>query len=244
MKNSHSGQSAPQNDIGGVLNARSVLGHTYTMDLQRFAEGDPPPADPPANDPPANPAPGTKEPPAQDPPPADPAKAPDPNPTDPAKGPAKDPAKEPDPNANQPPENYDLKLPEGYAIAETDNESLISFLKENKIPQEQAQRLADMYVKSQQDSQARQIVGWQKETEAYLKTGRDEKLQLAAKGLAVFDPDGNFSKILDATGLGENVEFLKRFEALGRRISEGKFVEGEPAKGGNFLSNMYTSMKD
>jgi hypothetical protein len=226
------------------MNASGSFDQKFRMDLQRFNDATPP-ADPPAGDPPANPPPTNPDPNQQTPPPAEPAKPNDPNTQEPPKDPVQNQDKAPeDPAANQPPENYEFKLPEGFAIAETDNEALNGFLKENKIPQEQAQRLVDMYVKSQQDAQERTIGDWQKATEAYLKTGREEKLQFAAKGLAVFDPDGSFSAFLDNTGLGENLEFLKRFEALGRKVAEGNFVEGAAAKGGNFLDNMYTTMKE
>ena len=158
------------------------------------------------------------------------------------------------------PEAYaDFTLPEGM---ETDKEALEAFLpvaKELELTQDQAQKLVDLQTAAvakgataQADAWKSVTDGWRKETEADKGVGGDaltENLSLAKKGLEAFDDsekvqytdeDGvvqnttKLRQLIDLTGIGNNVDFVRVFINAGKAIGEDKLhfgnVSGEATK--------------
>ena len=141
---------------------------------------------------------------------------------------------------------FDLKLPEGIQWDEGLKNNFVEMAKADGIKPETAQKLVDLHLKTMQDiveKQRQTVDGWAQEAEKTFGDKKDEVLSAAAKGLAQFDKTGALRADLEATGLGNKKEWIDLFRALGAATKEGDFVEGNPAKGGSFLDELYPSMK-
>ena len=120
------------------------------------------------------------------------------------------------------PEKYEFNLPEGVEIAPEMNSELQSALKEAKLAPEKAQALIDLHVKSLQSQQAafdRTVESWSDETMQTLGSQAPEVFAHARAGLERFDQQGKIRELLDRSGLGNRIEFVRLFEQLGRDIS-------------------------
>ena len=120
------------------------------------------------------------------------------------------------------PEKYEFNLPEGVEIAPEMNSELQSALKEAKLAPEKAQALIDLHVKSLQSQQAafdRTVESWSDETMQTLGSQAPEVFAHARAGLERFDQQGKIRELLDRSGLGNRIEFVRLFEQIGRDIS-------------------------
>jgi hypothetical protein len=143
------------------------------------------------------------------------------------------------------PEKYtDPKLPEGFTLNAEAKTKFDGLAKELGMTQEAYQKVFDVYgeqlaadVKTKVDQFNQTISGWKEETQKELGTDIDKTLALASKGIdKIFsDPADNkaFREMLSesATGLGNWKLMVKAFSFVGKAISEGTFVEGNPATG-------------
>ena len=120
------------------------------------------------------------------------------------------------------PESYTFDLPEGVEIAPEMNTELQSALKEAKLAPDQAKKLVDLHVKTVQAQQAafdRTVESWSDETMQTLGSQAPEVFAHARAGLERFDQQGKIRELLNASGLGNRIEFVRLFEQIGRDIS-------------------------
>lgn len=120
------------------------------------------------------------------------------------------------------PETYSFDLPEGLEIAPEMNTALQGTLKELKLPQDQAAKLVDLHVKSVQQQQAqfdKIVESWSDQTMTTLGATAPEVFAHARTGLERFDQSGKIRELLDRSGLGNRIEFVRLFEQLGRDLS-------------------------
>lgn len=148
------------------------------------------------------------------------------------------------------PEKYEIKAPEGMEIDSTFVEQLTPVLKELKIPQEGAQKLADAYaakVKADVEAQAKAFndlkESWKQETIKDLGADHAEQMAFAAKSRDRF-ADKELVELLDNAGLSNNIHVNRFFIKLGKSISEGRLVEGVNAQGGATPQTMFPSMQN
>lgn len=144
------------------------------------------------------------------------------------------------------PAEFELKLPDGITFDEPLKNEFLDLAKAEGIKPETAQKLVDLQLKTMQglmQKQQQQFDEWAAESENAYGDKKDDVLNAAAKGLAQFDPTGKLRADLEATGLGNKKEWIDLFQSLGAATKEGDFVEGNPAKGGNFLDSLYPTMK-
>jgi len=174
------------------------------INLQLFAEveppaGDPPLGEPPATDPPASDPPLSGEPPAGDPPADD--------------------------NPTGAPESYtDFAMPEGFTFDKETAGDFLTTAKEMNLTQDQAQKLVDLYgtrVATQQETHKQQVEAWGVESKKQFK---QSEIDLANKTLGQF-ADKEMIELLASTGLGNHPKMVGLFKTIGSKFSEGTFVD-------------------
>jgi len=187
------------------------------INLQLFAELDPPGGDPLATDPPAGDPPST-DPPASDPPQTDP--------------PADD-------KPTGAPESYtDFAMPEGFSYDKESADDFLTVAKEMNLTQDQAQKLVDLYgsrMSTQQDTHKQQVEAWGVESKKQFKQA---EIDLANKTLGQF-ADKEMIELLASTGLGNHPKMVGLFKTIGSKFSEGTFVDtsSSPAAGKPLYAN-------
>lgn len=149
-----------------------------------------------------------------------------------------DPAATPEPKPEDVvPETYaDFTAPEGITLDTELADEFKVLAKELKLPQGKAQKVADIGVKMAakwQAAQAEQIAttvaGWADETRADKELGGenlDANLAVARKALDTFGTPA-LRKMLDESGLGNNIEIIRMLHKAGSAISEDTVVVGK-----------------
>ena len=134
------------------------------------------------------------------------------------------------------PEKYEFTAGEGV---ELDSEALKDFepvARDLNLTNEQAQKLVDAYPKILAGVQQRQAEAWQKQTEGWAETVKADKeiggdkltanLSAAQRALDQFGTP-ELKEYLNATGLGNHPDLVKRFVKIGKAMSEGGMVTGK-----------------
>ena len=133
------------------------------------------------------------------------------------------------------PEKYEFTFPEGVAV---DTDTLQKFepvLKELGLPNDKAQKLADVLLsvrqaeaQAQQERWGEQLKTWESEVRADKEIGGqkfDENLKAAQSALARFGSP-ELKQLLDSTGLGSHPELIRLCTKIGKAMAEDTFVPG------------------
>jgi hypothetical protein len=126
------------------------------------------------------------------------------------------------------PETYEFKLPEGRELDNGLVEKFTPVLKELKIGQEGAQKLAELLVADQaaKEQTYREITeGWKQDTIKELGSDYQAKLGVAAKFIDRFGND-QVRQVLNDTGLGNHPEVVKMFINAGKHFSDDTVPTG------------------
>jgi hypothetical protein len=140
------------------------------------------------------------------------------------------------------PEKYIFKVPEGMALDEKLVEKITPILKEGKVTQAVAQKLADAYAdaakegqkafeKMQEDNFNKFVDGLKAETLKELGVNAKTELAAAARARDRFASKELITK-LNQSGLSNDKDMIKLFITVGKAISEHKVIEGAPAGAG------------
>lgn len=136
----------------------------------------------------------------------------------------------------QVPEKYDFVLPEGFELDAEIGSEFEAFAREEKLPQEKAQKFVDFgaklvqkYQANVEESWASQRAAWRNEISADKEIGGAENLGYAARALDTFAPD--LRELLDTSGWGDNPAFVRAFVRIGKAISEDRLVGGAQQNG-------------
>lgn len=166
---------------------------------------------------------------------ADPSKT-DPSTTKPNTDPSQQPSllnEKPDAKPAGSPETYaDFKAPEGFEFNKERLAEASSTFKELGLSQDQAQKVMDLYGKAMQESGKSSYELWSKtQTEwrnevmqSDLGPQIDQVKSTISKGLdAIGNPQlvEGFKKIMDLSGAGNNINFVRTFYALSKLVTEG-----------------------
>jgi len=148
------------------------------------------------------------------------------------------------------PEKYeDFKLPDGM---EMDKESLEKFLplaKELDLTQEEAQKLIDFKSDAKKEESQKQWDHWENTQKEWVEDSRNDKeiggekfeenLAVAKKALDAYGNEA-LKDLADATGVGNNKEFIRFLVKVGKDISEDKLrISGAMTKEGSRASRIY-----
>ena len=123
------------------------------------------------------------------------------------------------------PEKYEFDLPEDLEIDPAVNTELQAALKEAKLPPDQAKKLVNLHVKTvraQQEAFDRTLQSWSDETMTALGDTAPEVFGHAKAALERFDKQGKIRELLNSSGLGNRVEFVRLFEQIGRQLASRK----------------------
>jgi hypothetical protein len=134
------------------------------------------------------------------------------------------------------PEAYEpFAMPEGVELDADLNGEFQGIAKELNLPQEAAQKVANLGAKmvqkmaeAQTAANAQAVKDWQAETTADPEIGGDKlpaNLALANKAVDAFG-SAKFKELLKLSGLGNNTEFIRAFVQIGKAISEDTLVTG------------------
>jgi len=134
--------------------------------------------------------------------------------------------------ASQVPDKYEFKVPEGFTLDQGFVDKITPVLKDAKISQGDAQKLADVYVEQlkgyKQDEKNNfdsYVSGLKKECQEKLSK---EELAFAAKARDRFVSKELLEK-LNTSGFANDIELVRLFITIGKSISEDKLIEGDKA---------------
>lgn len=128
------------------------------------------------------------------------------------------------------PEKYEIKMPEGRELDADLLGKFTPILKELKLTNDEAQKLAGLLVEDQiAKEKAYQGIteGWKKDTIKILGNDYQAQLAIASKFIDKFGND-EVRKVLDDTGLGNHPEIVQLFIKAGKHFGNDNFVTGEP----------------
>ena len=128
-----------------------------------------------------------------------------------------------------PTEYADFTVPEGMEVDDSALEAFLPLAKELNLTQEKAQKVVDLQsafvqknMEAQQEAWAKTQEDWRAAVKADTEVGgdaMDEKVALAKKALdKVGTPE--LRALLDATGTGNNLEFIRFFARVGGIIGD------------------------
>ena len=146
------------------------------------------------------------------------------------------------------PEKYEFKAPEGMTLDQTLVDKVVPIFKELKLSQAQADKLVDFYgeqVKAietaQKDNFTKFIEGLKAETIKTLGADYKKELSFAAKSRDRFASKELVEK-LNQSGLANDVDMIRLFINIGKKISEDKVITGQgsaTSEGPNALDILY-----
>lgn len=149
------------------------------------------------------------------------------------------------------PEKYEFKMPEGVKLNQGFVDRITPILKEEKISQKTAQRLADVYIEQQkadakvsEDAWAKFDEEQRKATLESLGVNYKEEIAYAAKIRDKFLSEKT-RELLRASGVDNNKDFISDIIKLGKVISEAKLFDGKPGASGtkSAAETMYPNLK-
>ena len=133
------------------------------------------------------------------------------------------------------PAEYKFQLPEGANMESEALSELAGLAREFDLPQESAQKVADLGVKMLSNFAASQkaaldtaVAGWEAAAAADKEIGGDafkENMSVANKALTAFGTP-ELSALLKETRMGSHPEFTRLMVRVGKAISEDKLVTG------------------
>lgn len=139
------------------------------------------------------------------------------------------------------PEKYEFKLPEGVTLDEKALGEVTPLFKEANVTQEQAQKFVDYQMAREANAAKVQQEAWAKINTDWVATAKadkeiggteakfNESLGLAKTAIKAFGNE-EFSKMFNATGVGNHPEFIRFMAKVGKAIGEDKMhVGGSPA---------------
>lgn len=148
-----------------------------------------------------------------------------------------EPVKDAPDNATAAPEKYELTLPEGFVLDETAMGEFEPILKELKATPEQAQSLADLYIRKMQEVRtndhniyAGEIKGWSEALKADPEIGGAKLEENLGHCIGVIKKYGTpeVKDILNASGMGSHPGIVKMLLNISKATREDSFVNPEP----------------
>ena len=143
------------------------------------------------------------------------------------------------------PEAYsDFKVPDGYTLDKAVVDEASPLFKEMNLTQDQAQKLADFFIKHNQASVNKLYnefsetwKGWQNESKAWLASNGGESQVKATIGRAlnqIFQKDGSpdseaiegFRKAMELTRAGDNPYFVRALSVMAKAFVEPRQIQG------------------
>lgn len=128
---------------------------------------------------------------------------------------------------------YEFKAPDGVELAKDDTEAFVALAKEAKLPADMAQKIVDLAVKrevARGEAFVAQVKGWEDAVKTDKELGGDklpETLATARKAIDLGPPE--LKDLLSSTKMGSHPAVVKWAYAVGKALSEDRFVPGSPS---------------
>lgn len=125
---------------------------------------------------------------------------------------------------------YEFQLPEGVETDDAAKEEFVAIAKELKLPKEAAQKVVDLAIKREQartEAFVKQVQGWEESVKSDKELGGDklpETLAVCRKAIDLGPPE--LRDLLSSTKMGSHPAVVKWAYAVGKALSEDKFVKG------------------
>lgn len=125
---------------------------------------------------------------------------------------------------------YKFTAPEGVELDKTSTEEFVALAKEAKLPAEMAQKVVDIAIKreaARAEAFADEVKGWEESVKADKDLGGDklsETLATCRKAIDLGPPE--LRDLLSSTKMGSHPAVVKWAYAVGKALSEDKFVPG------------------
>ena len=132
---------------------------------------------------------------------------------------------------------YEFTLPEGMESDKASAEEFVAIAKELKLPKEQAQKVVDLAIKretARAEAFNAQVQGWEASVKADKELGGDklpETLAICRKAIDLGPP--GLKDLLSSTKMGSHPDVVKWAYAIGKALSEDRFVQGGGAPKGD-----------
>lgn len=126
--------------------------------------------------------------------------------------------------------SYEFTLPEGMEADEKATEEFVAIAKELKLPKEAAQKVVDLAIKretARAEAFAETVKGWEESVKSDKELGGDklpETLATCRKAIDLGPPE--LRDLLSSTKMGSHPAVVKWAYAVGKALSEDKFVPG------------------
>lgn len=132
---------------------------------------------------------------------------------------------------------YEFKAPEGMTLDKAQVDEFTSIAKELKLPADKAQAVVDLAIKAEiQRAEAfeAQKAAWADEIANDKELGGDKLDQTLATAKKVYsllpaEEAESFKAMLNASGYGNHPSMVRLLHAVGKALSEDKFVSGTSA---------------
>jgi len=131
------------------------------------------------------------------------------------------------------PIEYEFTAPEGIELDKTSTEEFVAIAKELNLPKDAAQKVVDLAIKREQartEAFVNQVKGWEESVKADKELGGDklpETLATCRKAIDLGPPE--LRDLLSSTKMGSHPAVVKWAYAVGKALSEDKFVQGGTA---------------
>lgn len=130
------------------------------------------------------------------------------------------------------PENYEIKIPEGFASDVALTDEFKGIAKAAGLSQEEVDKLIGLQVKTFEASKQASLdafnqtqKAWKAETISALGANAPQELAYVGKAMDQFAPKGTahgdaFRELMHQSGLGDNLNFVKVFIEVGKKIAQ------------------------
>ena len=134
---------------------------------------------------------------------------------------------------------YEFTAPEGVTLDQARLDKFTAVAKELKLPADKAQALVDLAAEVEVEratQHAAQVAKWADEIKADKALGGDKLDETLATAKKVYnllpaEEAASFKQMLDVSGFGNHPSMVRLLHAVGKALSEDKFVPGGKAPG-------------
>lgn len=128
---------------------------------------------------------------------------------------------------------YEFKLPDGMELDQAQTDEFKAIAQKLKLPADEAQKLVDLVAKretARTEAHVAQVAQWAESVKTDKEIGGDkltETIATAKKAIDLGPPE--LKALLNESGLGNHPAVVKWAYAVGKALSEDKFVPGSKA---------------
>lgn len=150
------------------------------------------------------------------------------------------------------PEQYEVSLPEGFALSDERTAEFTEWAQANNFSNEQAQNAIDLYTKLATEDRNAAAAQWQEQASIWTQASKaaglltGEAMSQAKAGLTAVDHDGSLGNTLHQLGLDHHPGIIEAFRSHGAAVSPPSDIPSAASDGPSRLATaaerMYPTM--